>query len=341
MERQRQIAENRQRALEKLKQRGLAQDIVDTPAGATRVKVPEKKVVKPHSLTKAQQDKIEANRLKALELRKEHEHKAAARPSEPPKPATVRDATKAVPRNRIPSIKKSDYIEYDLAEMKDTYGGFLDTDQEPENATEKSLQDWLIENENKIVHEPAPPVDREAAPKCFECGSIELDQQLWTIFKCRVCRRCKDQKPEKYSLLTKTECKEDYLLTDPELADHDLLHRLEKTNPYSGTYSKMQLYLRYQVEEFAFKKWNGPEELDNEWAKREEQRIKRRDKKFETKLKQMRKRTRAEEYTRKLREQKYGKSHVHQWSMPIDGGKSGLVRRRCTDCGLETEEYII
>lgn len=45
-------------------------------------------------------------------------------------------------------------------------------------------------------------------PQCVECGSIDLDQTYRKVFRCLVCNKCKNEKPEKYSLLTKTECKE-------------------------------------------------------------------------------------------------------------------------------------
>ena len=45
-------------------------------------------------------------------------------------------------------------------------------------------------------------------PKCNECQSIDIDQSYRKVFGCLVCNKCKNEKPEKYSLLTKTECKE-------------------------------------------------------------------------------------------------------------------------------------
>ena len=47
----------------------------------------------------------------------------------------------------------------------------------------------------------------------------------------------------------------------------------------------MMLYVRYQVEEFAWKKWGGPEGLDKEWERREKQKKEKKDKKFEQQLK--------------------------------------------------------
>lgn len=51
-------------------------------------------------------------------------------------------------------------------------------------------------------------------PKCQECGTVELDFQMHRVFGIKVCPKCKIEFPDKFSLLTKTECKEDYLLTD-------------------------------------------------------------------------------------------------------------------------------
>ena len=82
------------------------------------------------------------------------------------------------------------------------------------------------------------------------------------------------------------------MLTEPELQDTTLLPRIEKPNPHG--YSRMQLFVRFQVEEFAWKKWGGPEELDKEWERREENKVKRKEKKYHDQLREMRKRTRAE-----------------------------------------------
>ena len=48
----------------------------------------------------------------------------------------------------------------------------------------------------------------ELNPKCTECGSVDIDGTFLKVFKVLVCNACKNSKPEKYSLLTKTECKE-------------------------------------------------------------------------------------------------------------------------------------
>lgn len=79
---------------------------------------------------------------------------------------------------------------------------------------------------------------------------------------------------------------QDYLLTDDELRDTSLLPHLLKANPHAQTYSNMMLYLRFQVEEVAWKKWGGEEGLDAEWDRREEQKRARKERKFEEGLKE-------------------------------------------------------
>jgi DNA-repair protein complementing XP-A cells len=121
------------------------------------------------------------------------------------------------------------------------------------------------------------------------------------MFDIRVCKTCKEKIPEKYSLLTKTECKEvsircfctsmsannqDYLLTDPELRDEDLLPHLLRPNPHASTYSNMMLFLREQVEKVAWDKWGGEEGLDAEWKRREEFKKRKKEEKFEQGLKE-------------------------------------------------------
>lgn len=77
---------------------------------------------------------------------------------------------------------------------------------------------------------------------------MDIDYQIAKFFFLYVCRACSRQIPEKYALLTKTECREDYLLTDPELSDRTRLDVWEKKNPHSGAYSNMLLFIRCQVE---------------------------------------------------------------------------------------------
>ena len=141
---------------------------------------------------------------------------------------------------------------------------------------------------------------RDVKGKCRECNSLEIDWKWQDIFGIGICNICKEKLPDKYSLLTKTEARDDYLLTDPELKDEELLPHLERPNPHKQFFHPMQLFLRLQVEAYAFspQKWGSAEALDEEYAKRQVVSKERKQKKFKNKLEDLKKRTRVEAYKR-------------------------------------------
>lgn len=130
--------------------------------------------------------------------------------------------------------------------MTDTKGGFLSAEDDPWNKSmagppaapgaasggpgEKkpehmTAEEWeRLQILRRLRQQKAGPfepglsvlADEAAKKKCRECGSLEIDFVWDDVFGCRVCGSCKEKFPEKYSLLTKTECKDDYLLTDRE-----------------------------------------------------------------------------------------------------------------------------
>jgi DNA-repair protein complementing XP-A cells len=134
------------------------------------------------------------------------------------------------------------YVDWDLSAMTDTKGGFLTAEDDPRNKALNSSasngeagkgekrpvgmtqQEWEKEQLKRSLRrrkagpfEPGLSVlmqEEKDLAKCRECGSLEVDWEFETDFKCLICSRCKEKLPEKYSLLTKTEVKTDYLLTD-------------------------------------------------------------------------------------------------------------------------------
>lgn len=226
------------------------------------------------------------------------------------------------------------YIEYDMSTMEDSRGGYMVEEKASEGPNKEAQHaEWLESLANQ-----QPPYDflDPRAPECFECRTKELDFRLWRVFNTRVCKDCRRKHPEKYSLLTKTECKQDYLLTESELRDKELLPHLERPNPYQQTYSNMMLFLRYQVEEFAWKKWGGPDQMDEEYEKRERLKKERKQAKFEAKLRDIRNRTRAQAITKVGRPEK----HVHIWGPPENSG-DGTQKRICGGCGLSRTEVML
>lgn len=111
----------------------------------------------------------------------------------------------------------------------------------------------------------------------------------------------------------------------------------------------MMLFLRYQVEEYAFNvKWGSAEALDAEFAKREIEKKKRKEDKFKTKLRELKKKTRTEAYRRNLASVASGKQgefgdrvgegrHEHEWGRAVVD-EEGISVKRCLGCGMEVEE---
>lgn len=145
---------------------------------------------------------------------------------------------------RPASHKFAKYVDYKFSAMTDTKGGFLSAEDDPWNksmsggsadqrgqggpeqkpahmtaAEWERLQVIRSLQRNKVgPFEPGLSVlsDEKTRKKCRECGTVEIDFVWEEVLHCAVCAKCKDKFPEKYSLLTKTECKQDYLLTDRE-----------------------------------------------------------------------------------------------------------------------------
>jgi DNA-repair protein complementing XP-A cells len=120
----------------------------------------------------------------------------------------------------------------------------------------------------------------------------------------------------------------------------------------------MMLFLRYQVEEYAFeKKWGSSDALDAEFERRETEKKKRKEAKFKEKLLDLKKRTRTDTYLRQQgklgdkegggggsgKKAKFGDTvanggkHVHEWGRVIEN-EEGATVKTCTTCGMEVEE---
>ncbi|KAJ2887757.1 DNA repair protein rad14 [Coemansia asiatica] len=278
-----------------------------------------------HTLTDEQRALIESNRQQALEKRKLAEAQqvqttltnsaGTAEPDKPKKP------------KKLPATKmSSNYYEYNLATMRDTKGGFLEEEPKHDSPTKKRR----VINVDDIAYNPDP----EECPLCAECGSLDLDMIYLKIFKVYVCKSCIEAVPDKYSLLTKTEAKDDYLLTDSELRDRALFPVWEKPNPHKSTWNNMLLYLRMHLEKFAIEKWGSLENLDKEFERRVDEKRARKEKKYN----QLRRRTRVEEWEKKRREKlKLQAEHEHEFENVADTSDGEATEQKCIVCGIVVE----
>lgn len=159
-------------------------------------------------------------------------------------PSSVRDArsNRTMPDRPLDAIKPArnlgSYVDYDFSKMTDTKGGFLTQEddpfnkalhapdgkkeQKPSNMTQKEWErHQLLQSLQRNREGPFEPGlsvldDKNKQKTCRECNSMEIDWKWEEELHCRICHACKEKYPEKYSLLTKTEAREDYLLTDRE-----------------------------------------------------------------------------------------------------------------------------
>ncbi|KAH6683837.1 DNA repair protein RAD14 [Verticillium dahliae] len=188
-----------------------------------------------------------------------------------------------------PARNFTKFVDYDMSAMTDTRGGFLSLDDDPSNPALAP---------RPKPGQPAPP----ERPQGMTAGEWERLQTLRalqrtkagpfepslsvlrdaSVFGLCVCAPCKDRHAHRYSLLTKTECREDYLLTEGELRDADLLPHLNKPNPHKSHWHDMML----------------EEKLDAEFARREDEKRARKEKKFKEKLTDLKRKTRTEAFRR-------------------------------------------
>ncbi|KAJ2696665.1 DNA repair protein rad14 [Coemansia spiralis] len=264
-------------------------------------------------LTPEQVARIAASRTQALERQRQ---RAAGQP------AAAQGAEQPAPRLRGSKVSTG-YYEYNLSTMRDTRAGFIEED----------VAAGAPEKRRRVVVLDETPLDPDDGQACCECDSADLDVAYLKMFKTMVCKSCIDKLPDKYSLLTKTEAKDDYLLTDSELRDRGLFPVWEKPNPHKSTWNNMLLYLRRDLEAFAVKKWGSLEGLDSEFARRVDEKRARKEKKYQRSVADLRRRTRAEEWEKERRARlKLESEHEHTFE---DTGADG--EQRCATCGLEIE----
>lgn len=185
-------------------------------------------------LTPERVRQIEINRLRAkAKQRQREEAEASSSSSLNPngkRQLSSNSVTKSptTPGKRKPLARDSrlgKYFDYDLSKMVNTKGGYLVED-------DKEVDEAMITKEKQRERERAKhnmeprmypfvvssleyaemleeiSLDPEMNPKCKECQTIDIDHSFKKTFGCLVCNKCKNDFPEKYSLLTKTECKE-------------------------------------------------------------------------------------------------------------------------------------
>lgn len=202
-------------------------------------------------------------------------------------------------------------------------GGFLEVNDSRENPAR--IFDESIE-ENIITY----PL--ETNPRCSHCHSIEIDPFLQQRFNVKVCFQCRESFNEGYyKLVTKSTALKEFLLTQEELNDANLLPWTSKPNPYKSTWKDMRLYLLGMVREYAIKKWGSLDALAAEQQQRLKHEESRKREKFRHKLSNLRRKT----FIKSKLEPEINKgTHRHQFKSETQANN---MRQVCEICGLAVD----
>lgn len=240
---------------------------------------------------------IERKRQRALMLR---QARLAARPY----PATAVAAT-----GGMANVKAAPKI-------IDTHGGFI---LEEEGEEEHAI--------GKVVHEPGPVMEFDYTI-CEECSKEFMDSYLMNHFDLPTCDNCRDA-DDKHRLITKTEAKQEYLLKDCDLEKREPpLKFVVKKNPHHSQWGDMKLYLKLQIVKRALEVWGSQEALEEEKDVRQKNREQMKQKKFDKKVKELRRAVRSSVWKRDT------VAHQHEYG-PEENLEDDMYRKICTVCGHE------
>lgn len=246
-------------------------------------------------LSAAMRAKIERNRQRALMLR---QARLASRPLSAAEGATSAKVSKTI----------------------DSGAGFF---IEEEEDGEEELRT------KRIVHQPAPVIEPDYFV-CDDCQKPFMDSYLSNSFDLCVCDSCRDTE-EKHKLISKTEAKQTYLLKDCDLDKREPpLRFILKKNPHNPRWGDMKLYLKLQVENRCMEVWGSKEALDEAKESREESKELQRQKRFNKKVKELRRAVRSSVWTKdtSIHQHQYGPEEV------VDP-EEDLYKKTCTTCGHE------
>lgn len=199
--------------------------------------------------------------------------------------------------------------------MIDTKGGFILEEEEEKHSI------------GNIVHEPGPVMEFDYTI-CEECGKEFMDSYLMNHFDLSTCDSCRDA-DDKHKLITKTEAKQEYLLKDCDLEKREpALRFIVKKNPRHAQWGDMKLYLKLQVVKRALEVWGSQEALEDAKEVRQENREKMKQKKFDKKVKELRRAVRSSVWKREKT------AHQHEYG-PEEHLEDDMYRKACTLCGHE------
>ena len=102
---------------------------------------------------------------------------------------------------------------------------------------------------------------------------------------------------------------------------------LLRKNPHNPRYGDMKLFLRLQIEKLALDIWGSEEELEAEIEKREANKIVLKEKRYNKKMKELRKAVRSSLFTKDF------STHSHTYGEESYDEDKDEYSKVCTECG--------
>lgn len=171
------------------------------------------------------------------------------------------------------------------------------------------------------------PTFSKTLNKCVECEDDFLQSFIHTFFELPVCDLCKNNNT-KYSLITKTDAKFEFLLKDCDLDKRTpVLKFIKKKNPHNPRWGDMKLFLRIQIEKRALEIWKTEECLMEEKVLREQRKEKQKTKKRCNQLEKLRKTVRSSIYNRTINQ-----FHQHIFGEESFNHLEDTYSRICIEC---------
>nr|CAH0100869.1 unnamed protein product [Daphnia galeata] len=254
------------------------------------------------SLSAFQKAKIERNRQKALLLRQAR--------------------LQAHPYKNGKAGEEHSVIRVQNSRLIDSGGGFLIDEKDLEEEQSREI----------VITEIPAPIILPDRPHCDECEQPLHDSLLYRSFSFPVCDTCKDANDDKYSLITRTDARQEYLLKDCDLDLREpILRFILRKNPLNPRWGDMKLYLRLQVEKRALELWETLEKIEEEKELREAKREKSKTKKFNQQVKNLRMAVRSSVY------KKVTESHQHVFGAEQFDAERDIYYRKCSTCSFQQE----
>jgi len=259
-------------------------------------------------LSKDQKARAEKNKLKALALRKARVQAAPY--------SKEKDHAGGKPK------RKED------KKLVDGGGGFFIEEEDDEEQAGDTVAESL-----------PPPLMPPDQPDCEQCAKPFATSHLLRTFDHPACDECKNmEKDGPHQLITKTDAKREFLLkdTDFEKGERDEpfvpLKFVLRKNPHNPRWGDMKLFLRTQVETRALQVWGTEEALEAEHEAREERQVMAKSKKYEKKMKELRKTVRSSLFTKDLA------AHIHSFGEEIYNEETDEYSKTCSTCS-QTQTY--